>query len=829
MVNLYCVWWVFLHHHHVLSTKSEPPTCCLWRSDPNSNSPPLPTSSRSQNLSPSPLHHVCHSSFTDLALFWDKNEHCCALEIQGSKVDDSGPLVDPFAQASSTRQASNNEDVRGWADKLYEHQPLPGKHLPAQRIPCPAAAAGTSDAAVATTPGWAEHAAGGTARKKGGANTRPTAALAAIACQKKGGKPPTDILPAVAVKPITKQPSLRVVSRSRRRPTVKSCWYKPAIAEKRSPRKKRYGAPVAATPAPAPSPAVAAAPSPSPAPAPAPAPSTIDATVVIPMVVATTKSMDAEGSATTAVAAPTEKARRRPSKTSQPTGSKIEGGTICRVQREVRGNRGSATDNIPAGNRVSASTNILANIPETYGIDSSNRTQASFQKECKRTALLDLARADMDRVNLEREFLNKNARFDQSKSTHIYVRERWLKATMMLDATSNAANVYFVAEERAGQKHAAACRDRRVSQGGLDGAVNRSVLAHAAVRKATEVFRAAGKQVKALLQESNDRIDNNSSRRRAVTVSMATPRTSKMASYGGDDANNSSSDQGCPAKKRKRSHSESNRNAADEVLTGSEDMVTTTNVRRSQDSAAEARDVGDAGCKGGEGAYREGCRPSKSRSATGINGLSSEEERQSHARGLEAQRQIRTRIASQGNDAAAAKEWPHVTAAPTVAVAASTPTAQTTTVGAVDLELALEAAKFELATADRSVQDGAVSARLAVAEVSRAALKLAGAVREETEAAAAHWAAADRARPYVSWVNNEVTTQRSLHAWSSELMGTTSLAWEAREKARRELKKARERVSKAVRVLKSVSPGEQVDISRHALFTAVVADRNRQR
>ncbi|CAM9385196.1 unnamed protein product, partial [Pylaiella littoralis] len=80
-----------------------------------------------------------------------------------------------FEDGNEIPSASNNEDVRGWADKLYEHQSLPGKHLPAQRIPCPAAAAGTSDAAVATTPGWAEHAAGGTARKKGGANTRPTA------------------------------------------------------------------------------------------------------------------------------------------------------------------------------------------------------------------------------------------------------------------------------------------------------------------------------------------------------------------------------------------------------------------------------------------------------------------------------------------------------------------------------------------------------------------------------------------------------------------------------------------------------------------------------
>lgn len=512
----------------------------------------------------------------------------------------------------------------------------------------------------------------------------------------------------------------------------------------------------------------------------------------------------------TEVAAPTENGKPRPSDTAKPTGVKIEGGKTGRVQKGVEGFRGSATT-IPARDRDSAWTQIPANIPETYDIDSSNYTFASFQTECKRTALLDLARADMDRVNLDREFMNKNALFDQSRSTHIMVHERWVKARVMLEATSNAANVYFVAEEEARQKHVVACRNRRVAEGGLDGAVKRSALAHAAVPKATKMFRTTNAQVNALQQNFNDKPDSG---KRAVASATATPGNREIGRDGGGDTNNiSCSNQECPARNRKRSHPESNDDMIDEVLTSSDNTVTTTNMRRSQDSAAGARDAGDRGNKDSGGKHREGCHAPKYRSTTGINALTREEERQSHARGLEAQHQIRARMVSQATSAVAA---------------VSTTGTQTAAAAAAALEHRLKADKSELATANRSVKDAVASARCAAAEVNRAALELAEAVRAETQAAQAHWSAMDRAGPYVSWVNNEVTAQRNLRAWSDELMRTTSLAWEAREMARRELNEAGGRLSRAVRVLNSLSPGEKVDISRHTLFKAVVGDRRRQ-
>lgn len=55
----------------------------------------------------------------------------------------------------------------------------------------------------------------------------------------------------------------------------------------------------------------------------------------------------------------------------------------------------------------------------------------------------------------------------------------------------------------------------------------------------------------------------------------------------------------------------------------------------------------------------------------------------------------------------------------------------------------------------------------------------------------------------MSWVNNEVAAHRSIQARSVELAAFASLAWDAREGARKKLSMAGDRVSRATRIVES--------------------------
>lgn len=60
-------------------------------------------------------------------------------------------------------------------------------------------------------------------------------------------------------------------------------------------------------------------------------------------------------------------------------------------------------------------------------------------------------------------------------------------------------------------------------------------------------------------------------------------------------------------------------------------------------------------------------------------------------------------------------------------------------------------------------------------------------------------------------MNNEVDAERRLQALSDEIVGGASETWDARERARKALNKAGERISRAVRALKRFSRGDRID------------------
>lgn len=497
--------------------------------------------------------------------------------------------------------------------------------------------------------------------------------------------------------------------------------------------------------------------------------------------------VEAEVPTARTAAAPTEQGKGVV-KTPMSTGGVDGGGASRREEEEERGRKAAPISRSP--------------IPE-YDIYSYSNT--SFQAERRRRGLLDVARADMDRVNLERDFRTKNASFDDAKAAHNTLHRRWVESTMTLEAASNASNVYFDAVDRAQQKHKAACRDRQAAELGVIEGTKKSAFAQTNLRKTKEAFHAAKQQAAAYFKANAARV--------AVKASGAC----EIGGEHHDDAGDSS--QGPPGNSRKRAHSK-----LDEEPPSCA-MVPTRTITCDRNHTAEAKLIGGCGSRDGEGTRREEMhRPAKSRSTTGIHALSQEDERHSHAKGLEAQHKIRARTALQAADAVAkapafASEVKEGRTDKMPQDSSSTPT----------LEVGLGVVASALAVAGRKMNSAIESARRASADLDSAeAVHLPGAVRTEAEAALAFQNAVNNARPYVSWVNTEVARQQNLNTWCGELLGAASGAWDARETARKKLNKAGDRLAMANRVLNSFSRGDKVDISRHALFKVVVEDQ-RQR
>lgn len=535
------------------------------------------------------------------------------------------------------------------------------------------------------------------------------------------------------------------------------------------------------------------------------------------------RSTAAGGAASAAAAGAVSTASSLPVTAVTPTAVTVEGAEVptartaalptekgkgcLKTPKPTGGNGGGGASRRKKGgtSRSTASTNP-ATIPE-YDIYSSSNT--SFQAECKRRALLDLARADMDRVNVERDFLNKNSCFNDAKASHIMIHERWVQSKGTLEAACNASNFYFGAVERTRQKHVAACRDRQAAEAGVRDATIKSEFAQTAMLKAKEAFRAAKQRTAAHVQHL---------REKAATAAAKASGTCAVGS-GGQNDDAGSSGHGSSGNSRKRSHLD--------FLT--EDLP--SNAINLVYAAEATKHVVGGGGSGNGGRWewgwgaQEGHRPAKSRSATGIHALSQEEERHLRARGLQAQRKIRARFAALQAADAVAK------ASSAFAFAAKAEEAQRMDDGTTKnsnrtplLQVGLGVVTSELAVAARNMNVAIEAAKRASADVGSGmtALDLPWAVRAEAETAAAHQNAMDNAWPYVSWVNNEVEKERSLNSLSETLAGTASLAWDAREEARKKLNEAGEALSTAVRILKSFSRGDKVDISRDTLFKIVV-------
>ncbi|CBN75123.1 hypothetical protein Esi_0070_0051 [Ectocarpus siliculosus] len=469
---------------------------------------------------------------------------------------------------------------------------------------------------------------------------------------------------------------------------------------------------------------------------------------------------------------------------------------------------------------AAAAKTAAVSIPEfdIYGFN-----DTSHQAQYERMTFLELAKADMERVNLERDFLDKNARFDTAKVTHAMVHERWARAGAVFEGTSKAANIYFVAEQEAKKRHEAACRDKRVAEARVTEAEERSALARAVVEEAVKTLdtkRAAKRKAEAALQQAFEA--KEVAEKRAAAPAFG---TSGGSGFSGE---------GSLSNKRKRD--------VDGLLPPSTAVTRASNKCADVEQDCPTKGLGsvDDVDMEKEATAEEGQPSAKPPATTGVNALSDEQERQFYMRGLKIERQIRASVASQAYNYVAAKEETPATTTTTITTKAeeqaysaaadtttSQPQAATTTTTAA-LELALEAADSDLAAADGSMKAAAVSSGRAAAELDsvRLAPDLQGAVRAVAETADAHQDALDKAGLYVSWVNNEVLAQRGLRAWSDKLFRAAVLAWDAREKARKALNRAGERMSRAVCLLQGFPRGEQMNVSRHALFTAVVENQH---
>ncbi|CAB1100877.1 unnamed protein product [Ectocarpus sp. CCAP 1310/34] len=734
---------------------------------------------------------------------------------------------------------NGDPEISGWADKLYEHQPLPESSLPTSLIypstlgePPTMRTAGTTivedlmmaSAAATTT-------AADDSSKKGRVNTRPSAALATSAssvgnvtnrllADARSAADGDAVGPAVTAE----QPGLLAACRTTRQgsasSTIKASTNKPTTpdcAERKEPVPKRRKLHASAEPVAAD--VAAAATTVAKAAATAGSFSSFKVEAATSMIAARTITPDGPFSATSlssaAAGTSVERGRGLLSNTSVSAGA---GGTGGRGWRKQGG--GGARGAVPA-------KTAAASIPEfdIYGFN-----DTSHQAQYERMTFLELAKADMERVNLERDFLDKNARFDNAKVAHAMVHERWARARAVFEGTSRAASVYFVAEQEAKKRHEAACRDKRVAEARVTEAEERSALTRAVVEEAVKTLdtkRAAKRQAEAALQQAFEA--NEVAEKRAKA-----PASGTSGAKGGDNGcgGGGFSGEGSLSNNRKRD--------VDGTLPPSTAVTRAINKRGDVQQHVTAKGLGSVGDGDTEkeATAEEGQPAAKLPAMMGVNPLSDEQERQFYVRGLEIERQIRARVASSADNSVAAKqETPATTTTTTEAgelaffAAADTTTLQpqaATTTATAALELALEAVDSELAAAEGSMKTAAVSAGRATAELDsvRLAPDLQGAVRAVAETADAHRDALDKAGLYVSWVNNEVLAQRGLRAWSDKLLRAAVLAWDAREKARKALNRAGERMSRAVCLLQGFPRGKQMNVSRHALFKAVVENQH---
>eukprot|EP00752_Nemacystus_decipiens_P006844 g6146.t1 len=642
--------------------------------------------------------------------------------------DGQKDILQPSADSSSppTFQASNDDDASlGWAAKLYQNFFIPtGRTDLPGATTIPSIVAAEKPRTAAVGTAWTTARASDAPPKRRGANTRPTAALVAAACRNRASIGTAARAFPAGTKPVAQRSSSRLVSGRKRRSTIGT------ETTTESSKRRCVGR-------------------------------------------SSPKQDDGKaagiGITRTASSAPATKTGRGNNKTARSAGRVGRGGT----SRAKKSERGPET-----------ASNSSSTFPEYDMYGYSNK---SFQAECKRRALLELARADMDLVNLERDFKTKNTCFDDAKAAHNTLHRRWVKSTQTLEAACTASNVYFEAEERARQMHVAACRDMQAAEVRVREAMTKSALAQATMRKATEASRAAKQQAAAYF---------NGNAAMVAVKAFGTCETARGGCH--DDAGSSSP--GNPGNSRKRSHSDFNGQSPNVA-------IAPTNPS-DRDHATEAKHVDDGGILIGEGWSQdeETDRSAKTCSTTGIHALSGEHERHSHAGGLHAQHEIPAGTELQAADAVA----------------------KASLVCAPDLEVGLGAVASAFAIAGRNTKDAIESTRRTSADLdsAKAACEVSRVAALETEAALQK--ANMSARPYVSWVNNEVARQRDLDTWTKELMGAASRAWDAREEARKTLNKAGERVSTAKRFLKSFPRGDKVDTSRHALFQIVVEDE-RQR
>lgn len=110
------------------------------------------------------------------------------------------------------------------------------------------------------------------------------------------------------------------------------------------------------------------------------------------------------------------------------------------------------------------------------------------KQDPKRQALLLLAKADMDRVNKERAFLNANALFEGSRNAHVQVNERCKRATWAVDATSQAAAGPFLRVRQALAARDQARHHRWHAEVGVRDAEGRAFLAQNKLKEAIEKF-----------------------------------------------------------------------------------------------------------------------------------------------------------------------------------------------------------------------------------------------------------------------------------------------------------------------------------------------------
>lgn len=403
---------------------------------------------------------------------------------------------------------------------------------------------------------------------------------------------------------------------------------------------------------------------------------------------------------------------------------------------------------------------------EVPAYDIYNYGDRSELAERKRAAILELARADMDRVNKERALMDKNMEFEGLRVTHSLVHDRWAKATAAFEIASTTANIHFMAEVQAGRSHAKASRERRAAEAGVEEARKSAALAQERVRETAELLER-----------------KKTTREKAVATLQGFDNGSALGTLGDFSLEESSGE-----RKRQRDFDD-------------------------EEDGSGGGGGGGGDCDGGYQPKNDDfaeCRPrtAERKHIRPVRSILSEDEvSQAVAKGLEAEQALRARVEAQAAESAAK-------------IAARR----------ASLVLALEVMTSECASTDMNLKNVTIEAGQAVKEVDAAkcAYDLPEAIRTEAEAKRIHQETVKAANPYVSWVNSEVLAQKRLLDWSEEMGRQASNAWELRQGVKRVLDAAEARVSKAARALSSFPGGDWVDISRHSLFKAVVEDANQR-